>query len=126
MGLRCEAEAASFWSWKNEGPDYSGPIESGRFSTRRQVQYRSPRCAVKLLLQGSYPCFCSPQNPRPEDRSVDPTGFEPASATVAGCCVAVTPRALQRVYSRYGRNHPISPRNLHYGAPKKEPQILIL
>src|SRR5271165_677645 len=49
-------------------------------------------------LQSSY--FCReaipaslPTEPALGNPSVDPTGFEPASATVAGCCVAVTPRA---------------------------------
>jgi hypothetical protein len=31
-------------------------------------------------------------------RRMDPAGFEPASATWTECCVAVTPRALKRVF----------------------------
>ncbi len=45
----------------------------------------------QVTFVGGYPCFASTESR--SISSVDPAGFEPASATVAGCCVPVTPRA---------------------------------
>jgi|SRR6476646_9583616 hypothetical protein len=58
---------------------------------------RQGESVVKLLLLGACPRINS-QKAR-FTGSVDPTGFEPASATFAGCCVSVTPRARARLYN---------------------------
>jgi hypothetical protein len=85
-------EGFSLASHKYDGPDFSGP-RMGTYSTLRPFDYRPPRFSVKLLFVGKLSLLSLPTEPAPRRPGVDPTGFEPASATVAGCCVPVTPRA---------------------------------
>ena len=58
-----------------------------------KLVWPAPRDESSYFCRELIPCSSLPQNQRFGTRSVDPTGFEPASATVAGCCVSVTPRA---------------------------------
>jgi hypothetical protein len=92
---------------KTKAPIARGQLNLGTYSTLRQDQYRSVKGAVKLLFVGKLSLLCFPQNPRSATRSVDPTGFEPASATVAGCCVTVTPRAHLRVSAKSHERLPV-------------------
>jgi hypothetical protein len=76
---------------KRRAPIYRGlSINIGYYSTLRHLQYKSASGRVKLLGGEVIPAFPAPE-PAPSEQKnregVDPTGVEPASATVAGCCV---------------------------------------
>lgn len=84
---------------KAKGLEDSRPFQI-RVNTapRDKISMILPRCRVKLLSLGAYPSHFAPTEPTlPQNRSVDPTGFEPASATVARCYVSFTPRAQQKL-----------------------------
>jgi hypothetical protein len=72
---------------------FRGLLKLGRHSTPRRNKYRAV-----TQPESSYVCWkpilalASTELALPNG-SVDPTGFEPASATVARCCVPITPRA---------------------------------
>ena len=78
------------------GPDFSGPDNSlGTYSTLRHPQYRLRQFSVKYFVAKL--CLrLLPTEPALRRLSVDPTGFEPAFATVAGCCVPITLRARRK------------------------------
>jgi hypothetical protein len=61
----------------------------------------------------------APTEPALRKRSVDPTGFEPASATVARCRVSVTPRARRDSTGRIARKH-VQLSHREQALPKRE------
>src|SRR5580704_2136200 len=67
----------------------------GTYSTLRPSQYRLRQFLVRLLCRKAIPAFASHRT-RAQEMSVEPTRIEPASATVAGCCVRVTPGARRK------------------------------
>ena len=77
------------------GPDFSGPDNSlGTYSTLRHPQYRLRQFSVKYFVAKLCLRLLLTE-PALKRMSVDPDG-ESASATVAGCCVPITPPAQRK------------------------------
>jgi hypothetical protein len=56
-------------------------------------------------------------------RRMGPAGFEPASATWTECCVAVTPRALSRVWVMAGTTAIVERRFFVDGGPNRDENL---
>src|SRR5208282_4402484 len=84
------------------GSGYPEPLRITWCKHSVHHQYWTPH-ALCQVTWGDYLCLFSPTEPNPPRKGrMDPTGFEPVSATWTECYVPVTPRALHGVSAMTG------------------------